>query len=218
LAYLRERWEGGCHNAAQLWRDLRQRGFRGSYAAVSRLAQSWRPAPICRAHRRLTTPSTPARTAAGYSPRKTCWLLLATPADLTADEQAYLTRLLHLCPQIALGQALTSEFHALIRERDVPALYAWLHGVRQSGIAEFVGVANGIWRDRRAVEAALTHAESQGQVEGQVNRLKLIKRCGYGRAGLDLLRRRLLLASEGGDPEHQQCRRALKLTQLAGKK
>ena len=64
-----------------------------------------------------------------------------------------------------------------------------------SGIAEFISVANGIWRDRPAVEAALTHTESQGQVEGSVNKLKLIKRSGYGRASFDLLRQRVLLAN-----------------------
>ena len=98
-------------------------------------------------------------------------------------------------PQIALAQALTREFQAIIRQRDVDGLYSWLRGVRQSGIKELNSMANGIWRDRQAVEAALTHPESQGQVEGQVNRLKLIKRCGYGRSGFDLLRIRVLLAS-----------------------
>ena len=96
---------------------------------------------------------------------------MANADDLTADEHDYLTRLCHVCPQVALAQALAREFHTLIRERDVPGLYAWLHGVRQSGIAEFMSVAAGIWRDRQAVEAALTHVESQGQTEGQVNRL-----------------------------------------------
>jgi len=70
-----------------------------------------------------------------------------------------------------------------------------LHGAKLSGIAEFTGVANGIWRDRQAVEAALTHSESQGQTEGFVNKLKFLKRSGFGRAGFDLLRRRVLLAS-----------------------
>ncbi len=132
---------------------------------------------------------------AGYSPRAACWLLLKEPDRFTAEEQAYVTRLFHRCPQIALAQALTREFQTLIRERDVSGLYQWLKGVQLSGIAEFISVAHGIWRDRTAVEAALTHTESQGQVEGQVNRLKLIKRSGYGRSGFDLLRVRVMLAT-----------------------
>ena len=68
----------------------------------------------------------------------------------------------------------------------------WLLAARRSRIPELVSFAGGILRDFAAVAAALTLPHSQGQVEGQVNRLKLLKRQSYGRAGLDLLRRRLL--------------------------
>jgi transposase len=171
LDYLGERWTNGCHNAVQLWRELRARGFRGGRASVSRLLQTWRTAPARQAG---ATPGGTTPATAGDAPRKTCWLLMANADDLTADEHDYLTRLCHVCPQVALAQALAREFHTLIRERDVPGLYAWLHGVRQSGIAEFMSVAAGIWRDRQAVDAALTHVESQGQTEGQVNRLNSV--------------------------------------------
>jgi transposase len=195
LGYLRERWAAGCHNATQLWRELRAAGYTGGRAVVKDLSHTWRDlssAPRQTAH---TRPRTSMAATAGYSPRATCWLLLKEPDRITAEEQAYVTRLFHLCPQIALAQALTREFQTLIRERDVAGLYEWLKGVQLSGIAEFISVANGIWRDRTAVEAALTHTESQGQVEGQVNRLKLIKRSGYGRSGFDLLRLRVMLAT-----------------------
>jgi transposase len=195
LDYLAERWAGGCHNATQLWRELRERGFRGGRASVARLLQTWRPMPAYQARAARAVPGSPKPARLGYSPRTTCWLLLRDEDDLTPEERTYLTRLCHVCPQVALAQALAREFHTLIRARDVPGLYAWLHGIQHSGIAEFSSVANGIWCDRQAVEAALTHTESQGQTEGQVNRLKLIKRCGYGRASFDLLRRRVLLAS-----------------------
>jgi transposase len=193
LPYLQARWAEGCQNAVQLWRELRDRGFRGGRAAVSRLLQAWRPVPRRRTRRQPT--ETGAAPGASYSPRQTCWLLLKPPDQLAAAEQAYLTRLFHVCPQVALAQALAREFQTLIRARDVDDLFSWLRGVRQSGIAEFISIANGIWRDRQAVEAALTHPESQGQVEGQVNRLKLIKRAGYGRSGFDLLRIRVLLVT-----------------------
>jgi transposase len=175
LGYLRERWASGSHNATQLWRELRAAGYTGGRTVVRDLLHTWRdPAGASRqtAHRR---PGTAVR-AIGYSPRAACWLLLKDPDKPSAQEQAYLTRLYHLCPKIAIAQALTREFRTLIRERDVPGLYQWLQGVQLSGITEFISVANGIWRDRHAVEAALTHTESQGQVEGHVNRLKLIKR------------------------------------------
>jgi transposase len=195
LPYLHDRWDSGAHNAVQLWRELRRQGYRGGRASVTRLLQTWRATPAKRTQAAGITSRPRPVPAAGYSPRTTGWLLLKEAATLAPAEQAYLARLYQVCPQIALAQALAREFQTIIRERDVPGLYSWLRGVRQSGISELISVANGIWRDRQAVEAALTHAESQGQTEGFVNKLKCIKRTGYGRSGIDLLRRRLLLAS-----------------------
>ncbi len=193
LALLRERWEGGCHNAMHLWRDLRAAGYRGGRTSVTTLLHTWRATPPAAPPGAPSHP--PLVPGPVYSSRATCWLLLKESALLSSQEQAYLTRLAHLCPEVTLAQALTREFQTLIRERDVPGLYAWLKGVRLSGIPEFGSVATGIWRDRRAVNAALTHPESQGQTEGFVNKLKFIKRSGYGKSGFDLLRRRVLLAS-----------------------
>jgi transposase len=79
-----------------------------------------------------------------------------------------------------------------VRERDQAGLSAWLDAADGSGIAEMAGVAAGIKQDRAPVDAALAHEWSAGQTEGQINRLKLIKRQGYGRAGIDLLRKRVL--------------------------
>jgi transposase len=71
-------------------------------------------------------------------------------------------------------------------------LAGWLTRAHASGIPELKSFVAGIQRDRAAVTAALTLPFSTGQVEGQINRLKLIKRSGYGRAKLDLLRQRVL--------------------------
>lgn len=91
-----------------------------------------------------------------------------------------------------MAQALVREFRTLLREQNVSGFSAWLKGVTMSAIPEFCSVARGIWRDRRAVEAAVTSPYSQGQTEGFVHKLKFTRRAGYGRANLDLLRRRLL--------------------------
>jgi transposase len=81
-----------------------------------------------------------------------------------------------------------------VRERHVDALESWLTRARMSGIPEVVSFVAGLRRDQAAVAAALTLPFSNGQVEGQVNRLKFIKRSGYGRAKFDLLRQRVLAA------------------------
>jgi transposase len=82
----------------------------------------------------------------------------------------------------------------LVREKNVSALDSWLAAARASGLPTFVGLANGLEADRAAVEAGLSLPWSSGPVEGNINRLKLIKRQGYGRAKFDLLRLRVLAA------------------------
>ena len=86
------------------------------------------------------------------------------------------------------------EFGRLVRQRDQGAFTAWLEAAATSSVPEFREVANGMRRDRAAIEAALTHEWSSGQVEGQVTRIKLLKRQMFGRAKFDLLRKRVLLA------------------------
>jgi transposase len=83
----------------------------------------------------------------------------------------------------------------VLRARDVDGLYAWLHLAEASGIPELRGLARGLRQDREAVEAAVRLDWSNGQVEGQVNRLKTTKRVMYGRARFDLLRQRVLHAA-----------------------
>jgi len=89
---------------------------------------------------------------------------------------------------------LVEEFQRLVRVRDTPALMVWLSAAETSGLREFREFAGGLRRDSGAVEAAVTSEWSSGQVEGQVTRLKLVKRSMYGRAGFPLLRQRFLLA------------------------
>lgn len=125
------------------------------------------------------------------SPRQVKWWLLGAPEELTAEQGAYVRRLLAAAPILATAQQVALEFGRLVRERDRAALSGWLQQAELSGIAELRTVAVGMRRDRMAIEAALVLPWSQGQTEGQVTRLKLVKRAMYGRGGLDLLRGRL---------------------------
>ena len=86
-------------------------------------------------------------------------------------------------------------FVGLIKERRADDLRGWLVEAGRSGVAEFVTFANGITSDFQAVRAALEYEWSNGQTEGQVHRLKLIKRQMYGRGKLDLLRAWVLQAA-----------------------
>jgi transposase len=113
---------------------------------------------------------------------------------LASDQcQALVAR--RLSPEIAQAQELALNFINIIRERHVDELSEWLIKASTSGLAEFRRFARGVTSDLSAVRAALSYQWSQGQVEGQVHRLKMIKRQMYGRAKLDLLRARVLYAS-----------------------
>ncbi|MDQ2787673.1 MAG: ISL3 family transposase [Chloroflexota bacterium] len=193
--YLRERWNAGCQNAEQLWREISAQGFAGSVSLVRCHLARWRAEPgkpgrIGKVPRTTHTVVPPARRV--YSARQTAWLLLRDPADLDTDQQRYLEHLGDCCPESRRVQALARDFQSLIRTHDPAALASWLEVAQGCGIAELVGFAEGIRSDRTAVEAALTLPWSQGQTEGQVNRLKVVKRTMYGRAKFDLLRQRML--------------------------
>ena len=98
--------------------------------------------------------------------------------------------------EVALGYDVTQRFRLLLEDRDFEALDPRLRDAKKSHLPTFMGLANGIEADRAAVEAAFLLQWSNGQLEGQVNRVKLIKRQGYRRAKFDVLRRRVLLSRQ----------------------
>jgi transposase len=191
LPYLRERWNAGEYNARALWREIRAQGYPGADVQVRRLVNAWR-APA------ETTTGSPAPVPAAkeeviyYSAQKTRWLLMKAPADRSQREAAFIAELQQRCPQTATAQHLLTSFHHLVTERCLERLDPWLEECEQASISEFVGFAQGIRRDYAAVANALRYSYSHGPVEGAVNRLKMLKRQMFGRAGFALLRRRVL--------------------------
>ncbi len=185
-AYLERRWAEGCHNAAQLWRELREQGYRGSRSTVRQWLSAWR-APRAPGER-----SPRAARAPVPAPRTVAWWLVRPVEHLTAEQAAYLDRLKQQAPRLELAQSLTLEFFALVRQREGEKLEAWTARVGASGVAELRSFVASLRRDWEAVVAGLTLAWSTGPVEGQINRLKGLKRAMFGRAGLPLLRARVL--------------------------
>ena len=202
--YLRARWEAGEHNSAVLLPEVRLQGFTGSPSTLRQYLMAWRTGPH-RPGRRPTdadglSSSLPARRRP-FSPRQTRWILLRPVEELTEEERTYRQQLCQEVGTIAQAQQLAEAFWRLVRERrsrgrDPQAvsrkLQAWVKSARSSQITELVSFANGIQRDFSAVLSALIWEYSQGQTEGQVNRLKLLKRSGFGRAKFDLLRQRVI--------------------------
>ncbi len=125
------------------------------------------------------------------SAKQASWMLLR-PEKLKDDEQKVVELLHRLSPDVVRAQELARDFGKMIKERRVAGLREWIITALKSKLPEFVSFARGLTGDLQAVKASLTSEWSQGQTEGQVNRLKLLKRQMYGRAKLDLLRARVL--------------------------
>ena len=178
--YLDQRWDEGCHNASQLWREIRERGFTG----MDSIVRNWiRQHHGCRTFR-LGQESTPPQLHR-VSPRQTTWQILK-PCE---SGRTYLEELYRRCPEIATTAEAAREFFRIIQQRDLPAWVSWQESARHTSLASF---ARHLCRDEAAVQAALQYKWSNGPVEGNVHRLKLIKRSMYGRASFDLLRLRVL--------------------------
>jgi transposase len=191
-AYLEERWREGCHNVAQLWRELREQGFPGSYSSVPALLAEWQTQLPPEQRRGNDQRPLLGAVLTAPTPRAVVWWLLGRREKRSPEQVAYLERLTTLRPPIALARELVQEFFSLTRRRDAAALAPWREQVAASEISELQRFSTGLRRDEAAVVAGLTLEWSTGPVEGQINRLKALKRAMYGRAGLPLLRARLL--------------------------
>jgi len=178
--YLEQRWQEGCHNAAQLWRELREQGFAGQSRIVRDWIRKHFGARKCPAGQPLSV-SRPPRS----SPRQVAWLLLKQPEEA----RSYSEELYRRSPEIAACASLAREFCRIIRQRDASVWLRWRDAAIARPLANF---AKHLCRDEEAVLAALQQPWSNGPVEGHVHRLKLIKRSMYGRANFDLLRLRVV--------------------------
>jgi len=153
-AYLRRRWEAGCHNAAMLWRELQGLGFAGSVEVVQRHVAPWRQA-LPKEQRRGRTPFHLPRTPTP-SPRSVLWLLLRPPERLSAEQTAFVVRLHTLCPAIRAAQEMACGFGRLVRERRAAGLDGWLALARRSGLPELAGFALSMVQNKAAVAAGLS--------------------------------------------------------------
>jgi transposase len=195
-AYLEQRWREGCHNATQLWREIKEQGFGGACSAVKQVLSAWR-AKLPPEERR-TSGKAPGRReeTRAPAPRAVVWWLLGTRKALTEEQAAFLERLKTGCPKIALAQSLALDFFTMVRQRASGRLEEWIERASASGIAELKQFGASLRRDWEAVVAGLTLEWSSGPVEGQINRLKMVKRQMFGRAGLSVLRVRILPAAK----------------------
>jgi transposase len=179
LPWLDDQWASGCRRGAELWRRLTARGFRGSLRVVSEWATRRRRAEKADAKNLQRIPS--ARTIARLMTIGRDTLSKAETVTIAAIEAGV--------PTLVEARGIIAEFHIMIRRKAVAGLSPWIERARTSLVASF---ASGVAKDEAAVRAAITLPWSNGQTEGQITRLKLVKRQMYGRGKIDLLQARLI--------------------------
>ncbi|GGT56361.1 transposase [Streptomyces atratus] len=179
--YLDDRWNQGCTSAWALWEEIVPFGYKGSYQRVRAYLREKRLSPGTASAR----PPTP-RTVSGW--------ILRHPESLTESEQMRLKAVLAHCPELNALTGHVRSFARMLTEREGERLPEWLDAVRKDNLPSLHTLAAGIDRDRDAVIAGLTLPWNSGVVEGHVNRIKMLKRQMFGRAGFQLLRKRVLLS------------------------
>lgn len=182
LPWLDAQWDAGKHNAAALWRTMREHGYRGSLRVVSEWATRRRRAERADAESLARVPS--ARTIARQ--------MTIGRDSLSRAETVTIATIESGLPALVAAREVIADFHRMIRTKSVTQLEAWLERALAGLVASF---ASGVRKDEAAVRAAITSPWSNGQTEGQITRLKLIKRQMYGRAKLDLLQARMIGAT-----------------------
>ena len=181
LPRLDAEWTAGCRNGAELWRRLRTAGFHGSLRVVT----EW----TTRRRRSERAPDGRPRTCP--SARAIARMMTLRRDRLTRDEALTVAQIEGGVPRLAEAAALADAFQTMVRNRRPDLLDAWLTKAEEGLLSS---LARGLRADREAVVAAMEEPWSNGQAEGQINRLKTLKRQTYGRAKLDLLRARVMAA------------------------
>ena len=177
--FLEGQWSGGCRSGAELWRRLQAQGFRGSLRAVGEWATRRRRSETASKQQLQRIPS--ARTIAHLMTIDRNCMTKADAVVIAAIEAGV--------PSLIEARALVDQFHDMIRKKDEAKLDVWIANAKRSLVSSF---ATGVLKDRAAVRAAIIQPWSNGQVEAQITKLKLVKRQMYGRAKIDLLEARLL--------------------------
>jgi Transposase len=196
--YLRGRWTAGCQSGRLLMAEIQARGYVGCYAGLARLLAPWRePAPtqgntpIDNAP--ITSEAPIALVPVRHVSPQIAAALLSQPRPLLSARQAETVDALKAqCPGFTTMRRLVLSFRTILRVGKVATLHDWLTRATATNIHALQRFVRTLRQDLSAVEGAVTESWSNGPVEGHINRLKTLRRQMYGRAGVDLLRARLL--------------------------
>ena len=190
--FLSRRWADGDKVGRRLFHDIRHRGYTGSFSHLERLLSEWRRAERLETSRRKEptreTPAIDPATGWQISPVVAAALCMKPTPMLTHSQAVTVAVLKDASPSFVVMRRLAMRFRGLLRSADPGKLGPWLDDARRSGVHSLQQFARTLTRDIEAVENAIVEPWSSGQAEGQINRLKTLKRAMFGRAGIELLR------------------------------
>jgi transposase len=195
---LLKRWNAGCRDVLRLFRDIRAHGYTGSYPTVARYAQRLRQAQGLRPRERRPGQTLPGIVELQQRPlttRRATRLVLKRPEHRSKGDTQLLAHIAIQHRGLTEAIELAQSFCAIVRQRQADRFDDWLARAVASDVAPLRRFASGLRTDYDAVKASMRLSWSTGPVEGHINRLKLLKRSMFGRAKLDLLSRRFLLAA-----------------------
>jgi len=197
--YLTDRWNAGCHNASKLFCEMQTQGFAGNYGLVAAYVRRMRTAQgaTSKPHTTAAPVKVTEPSEKPLTPKRATWLVLRREdkRENAEADHALLDQIQAQNSELAKAIALSQDFAELLRRRQPEKLDSWLERAAQSALKAFERFASGLREDYEAVKAGLTLPWSTGPVEGQINRLKMLKRQMFGRANIDLLRLRVLYAT-----------------------
>ncbi|WP_323187331.1 MULTISPECIES: ISL3 family transposase [unclassified Streptomyces] len=191
--HLHRRWAEGEHNIAALAREITARGFHGSEGTVRLYLTSHREALDAG-----LPPPAPARSAFEVTR-----LLTTRPERLGEDQQVFVKHLLERCPELRVLHGLIGAFREVFDKKRAALMDRWITSARQSGLAPLVRFTVSLQDDFDAVHAAVTLPYNSGVAEGRITDLKMIKRQMAGRAGIPLLRKRVILVAHSRRTPHR---------------
>lgn len=194
--YLLKRWNEGCLDTKGLFGEIQRRGYKGSYDTVARYTRRLRGSQGLKLRQRLVNKPLPIVAEPekkSLTPSRATWLVLRRQELWKRGDEQLIALLTAQHPELAEAIGLAQDFAQLVRTRQPEQLDLWLAQADNSIVSPFRRFAKSLREDYDAVKAGVTLWVSNGPVEGHINRLKMLKRQMYGRAGIDLLERRFLL-------------------------
>lgn len=192
--YILKRWNEGCHNAAQLCREIQRQGYPGRVTIVRDFVQQLRQAsglpPKVRSGNGYLLNGDPTKQPPSL--RALTWFIVKQPERRSPADEKLLAQMSANQPKLATTVRLARDFAEMVKQQQPEKLDMWLKQANECGFQTWRNFATSLQQDSEAVRAALIYSWSNGPTEGHVNRLKCVKRQMYGRAKFDLLRLRLL--------------------------